>query len=253
MTTVLVTGSAGALGRAITAAHSGDRVIGVDVRDADIIADLATPGGRAGALARSVEACGGTLDRLVVAAGLGPQVPDSPLIVSVNFFGAVAFLDGLRDALANGDHPAAVAVASNSSTIDPTADDQLIEACLAGDEERARSLAAELPGNTAYCTSKRALAIAVRRRVGEWGERGVRINAVAPGPFESALLQGGLDDPTWRPLIEALPIPIGERAQPSEIASVVTFLLSPAARFVHGSVVFADGGTDALFFPDRVP
>jgi NAD(P)-dependent dehydrogenase (short-subunit alcohol dehydrogenase family) len=104
-----------------------------------------------------------------------------------------------------------------------------------------------------YCSTKRALAIAVRRRAAELGGRGIRLNAVAPGAFDSPLLRGGLDDPELRPLIEALPIPVGRRGTPADVAPLIVFLLSPEARYLHGSVLFVDGGTDALFFPDRVP
>ena len=96
------------------------------------------------------------------------------------------------------------------------------------------------------------MARAVRRRVTEWGAAGVRINAVAPGPFESPLLQGGRDDPVLGPLIEALPVPTGAIGVPDEIAAVIEFLLSPAASYVHGSIVFVDGGIDALLRPDAI-
>jgi NAD(P)-dependent dehydrogenase (short-subunit alcohol dehydrogenase family) len=253
--TIAVTGSAGGLGQAVgqVLAGLGDRMIGVDLRAADVEVDLSDPAGRDAAVAAVRERCGGRLDGLVAGAGLGPQTADHGALCSVNYFAGVAMLDGLLDVLAAGDEPAAVAISSNSATIDPTCDASLLERCLAGDEPAARARAVELPGNTVYCTTKRAFAVAVRRRVQEWGDGGVRLNAVAPGPFDSPLLQGGLDDPALRPAIEALPIPIGHRAPASEVAQVVVFLLSAGARYVHGSVVYADGGIDALFFPDRVP
>jgi NAD(P)-dependent dehydrogenase (short-subunit alcohol dehydrogenase family) len=179
-------------------------------------------------------------------------VPDHALIASVNFFGAVAFLDGCLDALVAGSPSAAVAISSNSTTIDPTVRAELVAAFLDRDEERARALAATLPGNTVYASSKVAIARDVRLRVVEWGGRGVRINAVAPGPFRSPLLQQGLDDPTFGPLIEALPVPTGAIATPPEIASVIDFLLRPEASYVHGSIVFVDGGIDAQLRPDAI-
>ena len=109
-----------------------------------------------------------------------------------------------------------------------------------------------MPGNTVYASSKVAIARDVRRRVVEWGGRRVRINAVAPGPFRSPLLQQGLDDPTFGPLIEALPVPTGAIGTPDEVAAVVDFLLGPDASYVHGSIVFVDGGIDAQLRPDAI-
>ena len=224
----------------------------VDLRSADVEADLGDPDARAGAVAAALDLVDGPLAGLVPCAGLGPQVPDHALIASVNFFGAVAFLDAGLDALAAGAPSAAVAISSNSTTIDPTVDPAIVEAFLARDEPVARRMAADLPGNTVYASSKVAIARDVRRRVVEWGGRAVRINAVAPGPFRSPLLQQGLDDPTFGPLIEALPVPTGAIGTPEEVAAVIAFLLGPDASYVHGSIVFVDGGIDAQFRPDAI-
>ncbi len=252
--TYVVTGAASGLGAAVTERlrARGDRVVTVDLRDADVTADLGTVDGRADALARTLASVDGPLAGLVPCAGLGPQVPDHALIASVNYFGAIAFLDGCLDALAASAPSAVVAISSNSTTIDPTVHAGLVAAFTGGDEGGARTLASELAGNTVYASSKVAIARAVRSRVADWGARGVRINAVAPGPFMSPLLQQGLDDPTFGPLIEALPVPTGAIGTPVEVAAVIDFLLGPDASYVHGSIVFVDGGIDALLRPDAI-
>ena len=78
-------------------------------------------------------------------------------------------------------------------------------------------------------------------------------NAVAPGATQTPLLQEGLDDPFVGPLIEGFAVPIGRRGKPEEIAALVEFLLGPDARFFCGSVVFCDGGTDAMTRADDIP
>lgn len=254
MSTYLVTGAASGLGAAVTERlrDRGDRVVTVDLRDADVEADLGTVDGRADALRRSLELVDGPLTGMVPCAGLGPQVPDHPLIASVNYFGAVAFIDGCFDALRAAAPAAVVAISSNSTTIDPTVNAGLVAAFLAGDEATARGIAGNLPGNAVYASSKVAIARDVRRRVNEWGGVGVRINAVAPGPFRSALLQQGLDDPTFGPLIESLPVPTGEIGTPDQVAAAIEFLLGSDASYVHGSILFVDGGIDALLRPDAI-
>jgi NAD(P)-dependent dehydrogenase (short-subunit alcohol dehydrogenase family) len=245
-----VTGSASGIGAALRKRleAAGERVIGVDVRNAEVVADLAAPEGRAAAVAAVVAASGGRLDGLVACAGVGPHVEPAATIVSVNYFGAEAVLAGLRDSLVRGDRAAAVAVSSNASTI-PGADGPLAEACLAGDEAEARRLAAD--GHSVYGASKLALARWVRRSAPDWARAGIRLNAVAPGAVATPLLAAGLAHDVYGPAIRGFPIPTGGFGTADDVAAAIAFLLGPDAHFCCGSVLFVDGGTDALLRPDR--
>lgn len=253
MPSAVITGSASGLGAALRARleAAGWTVIGVDLRGEEVVVDLSSDEGRSALVDEVTGLTGGRLDAVVACAGLGPHVEPVRRIAAVNYFGALATLDGLQPLLEGSDAPVAVAVASNSLGLIP-ADAQLVDAMLAGDEAAALARADELDGSTVYGNSKHALARAVRRRAEAWGGRGIRLNAVAPGPVETPLLRASIDHPDLGPLVESLPVPLGRRAQPDEIAAVIEFLLSPAAALVHGSVLFADGGTDALLRPDAV-
>lgn len=255
MRTAAVTGAASGIGKAIRARleAEGWRVIGVDLRDVEVGCDLASERGRRLAVDGVAGLSGGRLDGAVACAGVGPQFEPRETIPKVNFFGAVSFLDGLRPLLAAGVSPAAVAISSNSITAAPGADGALCRACLDGDEDRAAVEAGALHGSIAYAGSKLALARWVRRKAPspEWAGQGIRLNAVAPGPVLTPLLQAGLDDPTFGPAIRAFPVPLGAMAAPEHVAPAVSFLLGDGARFVCGAILFADGGTDALMFPDR--
>ena len=255
MRTIAVTGSASGIGAAVRARleAEGDRVIGVDLRRAEVVADLSHPKGRETAVAEVLTGSGFRLDGLVVCAGIGPQVRPSGKIVSVNYFGAATLLAALRGALISGEDSAAVAVSSNSATISPGADGPLVEACLDGDEAGACRLAEEMESSQVYAGAKLALARFVRRNAprDEWAGAGIRLNAVAPGAVATPLLQGGLDDPRLGPAIRNFPIPLRGFGHPDQIAAAIAFLLSPEASFCCGSVLFVDGGSDALIRADQ--
>jgi NAD(P)-dependent dehydrogenase (short-subunit alcohol dehydrogenase family) len=252
--TVAITGSSSGIGSATKHAliASAHRVIGVDLRGAEITADLSKGSGRAIAAKQIGTAADHRLDGLVLCAGIGPSQGSSPLIVSINYFGAVELLERLFDSLRAGSGAAAVAVSSNSATTVGGLPEDLIIAMLDGDEGNARWVAESVHPTLAYAASKAALARAIRRLAPGWAEAGVRLNAVAPGAVRTPLLEHGLDDEELGPLISAVPIPSGGFGTPGEIASVIEFLLSERASFLVGSVVFADGGTDALLCPDRL-
>ena len=247
-----VTGSGSGIGAAVRSRleSGGHRVIGVDIRGAEVQADLGTTDGRAAAVAGVLKRAP-ALDGVVACAGLGPHVPDGQAVVSVNFFGAIAVLDGLREALV-ATRGAAVAVSSNSATLG-NADNEITAACLAGDEAAARRHAVDLGGTSAYAGSKLALARWVRREAtaAAWAPAGIRLNAVAPGAVRTPLLQEGLDHPVLGDAIRGFPIPSGGFGTAEQIAAAIGFLLGPDASFCFGSVLFVDGGTDALFRADR--
>jgi NAD(P)-dependent dehydrogenase (short-subunit alcohol dehydrogenase family) len=256
--TVVVTGSASGMGAATKARleADGQRVIGVDVRDADVVADLGTPDGRHAAIAAVTEQSGGAIDGLVTWAGLaGLTERPGDVLVSVTYFGAVAMLDGLRPLLAAGNDAAAVAISSNSTAVQPGVPMAVVDACLAGDEERARAAANAATSLASYPATKLALAWWVRRNAptGAWAGAGITLNAVAPGAVQTPLLDETRRDPTVGTLVDAFPIPIGRRGTADELAAFVQFLLGPDARFFCGSVVFVDGGTDAQARPDDFP
>jgi len=251
--TIAVSGSASGIGLAVRERFekSGLKVVGTDVHDAEVVADLSTAAGRAEAVARTIELAGGFLDGAVACAGLGPHVLPLEAIIRVNYFGALAYLDGLLPALAQGEAPAAVAISSNGATLTPR-NQEFVDLLLTDDEEASAAMAGTLDGATVYGMSKLAMTIGLRRRTAVWAAEGVRLNAVAPGPVDTPLLQAGLDDKTLGPLIESLPVPVGRRAGAHEIAGAVGFLLDPVNGFIHGSLLFVDGGSDALIRPDRV-
>jgi NAD(P)-dependent dehydrogenase (short-subunit alcohol dehydrogenase family) len=234
----------------------GQRVVGIDLRDAEVTADLGTPEGRSSAIDAVTERTGGRIDGLVTWAGIAGLTDGSgALLASVNYFGTVALLEGLRPLLARGERPAAVAISSNSTTVQPQVPRDVIDACLSGDEAAARAAAEAAGAPGTYPATKTAIAWWVRRHApsAEWAGAGITLNAVAPGAVETPLLQASRDDRVLGQFIDAFPIPVGRMGAPDELAAFVAFLLGPDARFFCGSIVFVDGGTDAQLRPDDQP
>jgi NAD(P)-dependent dehydrogenase (short-subunit alcohol dehydrogenase family) len=238
----------------------GHTVIGVDIKDADIVADLSTPHGRKDAADRVLSAAGGTLDGAVLAAGLGPSPGRDRLrqIGQVNFFGVIEPLVAWRPALAAAESAKVVVVGSNSSTTVPLVPRRTVNALLAHDADKAlRSVRPFGPAASTmmYAASKIAVSRWVRRHavLPEWAGSGVRVNVLAPGAIMTPLLQEQLATPRQAKAVRSFPVPLGGFGQARHMADWMCFMLSESAEFLCGSVIFVDGGTDAYFRADDWP
>ena len=97
------------------------------------------------------------------------------------------------------------------------------------------------PNRAAYAATKGALDAATRSLAMELGPAGIRVNSVAPGAVDTALWARNRAVPGVIEAIEAQ-TPLRRWATPEDIAGVVVFLASDAARFVTGETICADGG-----------
>jgi dehydrogenase/reductase SDR family protein 4 len=93
----------------------------------------------------------------------------------------------------------------------------------------------------AYGISKAADHHLVRNLAAEWGPKNVRVNAIAPGLIKTEFARALWEDEKRRTEREAL-TPLRRLGEPIDIAGIAVFLASPAANFITGQTIVADGG-----------
>ena len=214
-----------------------------------------TPAGRRAAADAVRSACGGRLDGAVLAAGLGPTPGrDQPaLITQVNYFGVVELLAGVAA------RPGRRRTSESCGFFqqfdhDHSGDTRARHPRAAGRRWRqggadASKLFGRGASSMAYGASKVAVSRWVRRHAvtRDWAGAGIRLNAIAPGAILTPLLEKQLSTPAEAKAIGSFPVPIGGFGDAGKLADWVVFMLSDAADFLCGSVLFVDGGSDAYF------
>jgi NAD(P)-dependent dehydrogenase (short-subunit alcohol dehydrogenase family) len=190
--------------------------------DNHIQIDLADPNSTINAVNAIRDKLDGRLDALVNNAGISPKGSDGGRlntietdlrtwgqVFHVNFFASVVLARGLKDELA----------AARGSVVNVTS--------IAG--VRVHPFA-----GAAYATSKAALAALTREMAHDFGPLGVRVNAIAPGEVETAILSPGTEK-----IVETLPL--RRLGQPSEVAAAIYFLCSDESSYISGTEIEVNG------------
>ncbi len=97
----------------------------------------------------------------------------------------------------------------------------------------------------AYCSSKAGVVNLTRVLAFEWAQYGIRVNAIGPTFVETPLTRPMFEDEAFRQDVLSR-IPLGQLAQPQDIASAVVFLASPASDMITGQTLLVDGGWTAV-------
>lgn len=251
--TIVVTGAASGIGAAtVTRLNAaGHRVIGVDLKDADITVDIGTAEGRAAMAEAVAKMSPDGIDGVLAGAGISNAEKPRETI-AINYFGAVATLENLRPLLAKSSRARAVAICSTAAIL--PGEDTVVERCLAGDEPGALAAMESAP-TTSYMTSKQALARWVRRTAiaPEWAGTGILLNGIGPGVVETPMTTPLLQQPEMVKLIhQSNPIAVPGYAKPAEIAELIDFLLGMENHYLCGQIIYIDGGTDAILRPTSI-
>jgi NAD(P)-dependent dehydrogenase (short-subunit alcohol dehydrogenase family) len=193
-----------------------------------ITADLADPEGRADFIRRANEVLdGGPLHALVNNAGVSPKTPTKERlgclngdiagwyrVFELNFFAPLVLSRGFAPALARAKGAVVNITSIAGHAVHPFA-------------------------GSAYSTSKAALSALTRELAAEFGDLGVRVNAVAPGEIETSMVS-----PDYDVLLPR--IPLQRMGRPADVAETVFWLCSPEAGYVTGTEVFVTGGQHLL-------
>lgn len=256
--TYVVTGSASGIGLATRKKLEalGHKVIGIDIHDAEVVADLSNKEGRKTAAEKSLALSEGAIDSVIANAGSGKSEAKT---VSINYFGAVELINHLLPALKKSGAPRVVATSSMASLM--KVDKELVENMLAGEEEKALARAEALvkQGGGAegmiYSSTKRALSRWIRRECikDEWAKSGIPMNAVGPGIVKTPMVAEMIATKEGRDgLAKVVPMPLHGYLEPDSVADLIIWLSSEINSHVTGQTIYIDGGSDAVLRGDEI-
>lgn len=253
----IITGAGSGIGLATSnqLKEQGHRVIGVDLKNAEVLADLSTPAGRIQAVQDCLQRAP-TPDAIIACAGISAPIAKT---VAINYFGVTEFIEGLLTALAQSNAPR-IAVVSSAASLQPNSA-ELVEALLENDEAKALAIGKELEqqgtqmGYLNYPSSKRALSRWVRKVAAteRYAGQHIPINAVGPGVVVTEMTKDLLATKESQKSVDSsMPMPLNYHAQAIDIANLLIWLTSVENNHITGQTIYIDGGADVVLRGDDI-
>ncbi|WBP92572.1 coniferyl-alcohol dehydrogenase [Mycolicibacterium neoaurum] len=250
----IVTGAASGIGHAVAErlVAAGAEVISLDRNTPSaavkhhIAVDLADPQSIDAAVAQ----LDGSFDALINVAGV-PGTAPAATVIAVNVLAVRHLTESLIDRLRAG---GSVVVVSSIAGFGWPARMPAIQALLATDgyAEGARWFAENPQAGNAYNFSKEVATVYTMAKALEFAQRGLRINAVLPGPVQTPIL-ADFEETMGKDTLDGAKALLGRHATPEDIAGAVAYLISADAVWVNGQTLAVDGGGMAAVAAGVIP
>lgn len=251
---IVVTGAASGIGQAVAEQFlsSGAEVYSLDRNEpsaavtAHVEVDLANPQ----SIDDALEQLDGTFDVLVNVAGI-PGTAPGDVVFAVNALAVRHLTDAMSRRLARGG--SAIVVSSTAGFGWPQRLPVIRELLDTKSFEDGAAWFKEHPQqDNAYNFSKEVATVYTMRKALEFSHRGLRINAVLPGPVETPIL-ADFEETMGKDTLDGAKALVGRHAVPMDIADVVLLLASDSARWVNGQTISVDGGAMAAVACGLIP
>lgn len=254
---IVITGGAGGIGQACARAFKGEQLIITDYAPeqvAKVVELLTAEGYNATGIACDITdkedvdrlkdhvSKRGGLKALVHTAGVSGTVKDAKKVYTIDLIGTEILIDAFHGLATEG----TVAVMLSSMMAHTLPTNEALDAALRNPQRPGsfETVNQFINGDSdlMYDHAKRGVLLLVEKNADKWGAKGARIVAVSPGVIETPMALKAAEEHPERMEMIRQATPLKRHGKPEEVADVVRFLISDAARFITGTDILVDGG-----------
>lgn len=254
---IVITGGAGGIGQACARTFKDQPIIITDYSQDSVdktVATLAKEGFKVSGIGcditnkedikklTSFVSEAGTLKALVHTAGVSGSAKDLQKVYTIDLVATELLIDAFYELATEG----SVAILMSSMMAHTVPANKVCDDALANPQaaDSFDTVSQQVNNNadTMYNFVKRGVQLLMHKNAGKWGEKGARIVTVSPGVIETPMALKASEEHPERMKMLKEATPLKRNGQPEEVADVVHFLVSDAARFINSTDILVDGG-----------